>query len=64
MRRMTLLAIVLTLMAATLGGCYVVPAPPPSASGAVPPLPPQAQAMRCHWTYGQGWGGWGWYTIC
>ena len=29
MRRMTLLAIVLTLMAATLRGCYVVPAPPP-----------------------------------
>ena len=65
MRRMTTLAALLLLAATGLGGCYVVPGPPPSPSGAIPPLPAHAQAMRgCHWTYGSGWAGWGWYSIC
>ena len=63
-RRLTL-ALVLGLLTLALAGCWVVPAPPPDARGA-PPAPPPALAIRpCHWTYGQGWYGWGWYaTAC
>ena len=64
MRGTMCLAVMLMLVALVLGGCYMVPAPPPSQTGAIPPLPAYAQAMRCPWHYGHGWGGWGWYALC
>lgn len=63
MRRNLVRAAVLGVIVLTLAGCYVVQTPPPSPSGAIPPLPPHAM-RHCQWTYGHGWGGWGWYSIC
>jgi hypothetical protein len=60
---MASLAAVLFLLAGVLGGCYAIPAPPPSPTGAIPPLPPHAMS-GCRWTYGQAWAGWGWYSVC
>jgi hypothetical protein len=57
-------AIFLGLLAAALGGCYVVPAPPPPGPGAAPPPPPYVLATpQCRWDYGWGWYGWGWYGV-
>jgi hypothetical protein len=64
MRGVTSLGAILLVLATALGGCYMVPGPPPAPNGAIPPLPPHAQTMRCPWSYGNGWGGWGWYAIC
>lgn len=57
-------AAVLALVVALLGGCYVVPAPPPVAPGVGPLPPPYVQATpQCRWEYGWGWYGWGWYAF-
>jgi hypothetical protein len=61
-RTMLRRALLLGLVAATLAGCYVVPAPPPPGPGAAPPAPPYVLATpQCRWEYGWGWYGWGWY---
>ena len=62
MRRAWLLALIAVLLGLALGGCYVVPAPPPDAWGVPPPPPPALTNFPCPWTYGSGWYGWGWYA--
>jgi hypothetical protein len=55
----------LALVALVLGGCYVIPAPPPPGPGLAPPVPPRVAAQpHCGWKYGWGWYGWGWYGVC
>jgi hypothetical protein len=56
------LALVAVLIALALGGCYVVPAPPPDPWGAPPPPPAVLTGFSCQWMYGPGWYGWGWYA--
>ena len=65
MKRLVTLTLLLSLVTVALSGCYVVPAPPPPASGASP-LPSLPVVMRpdCAWKYGVGWYGWGWYGFC
>ena len=62
MRALVGAALVLITVAVALGGCYVVPAPPPVAPGVGPPPPPYVLARpECGWRYGSGCYGWGWY---
>ncbi|HEY7601364.1 MAG TPA: hypothetical protein VIB60_02550 [Methylomirabilota bacterium] len=63
-RRLLPAALLLGLVAVALGGCWVVPAPPPSAG--LPPVPPPyvRATPQCGWAYGPGWYGWGWYGNC
>ena len=65
MKRIGTLALLLTLIAVALSGCYVVPAPPPLPGGVGPPPPPYVIATpQCGWSYGWAWYGWGWYGAC
>jgi hypothetical protein len=58
------LVALLGLLAAVVGGCYVVP-DPHHVPGVVPAPPPFVQATpECWWSYGLGWYGWGWYGRC
>jgi len=62
MKLVAALVLTLALGAVGLGGCFVVPAPPPP-PGAVPAPPPFVRARpQCGWSYGPGWAGWGWYS--
>jgi len=62
MRRVRVLALIVVLLGLALGGCYVVPAPPPDPWGVPPPPPAVLTSFPCQWTYGHGWYGWGWYA--
>jgi hypothetical protein len=63
-RRVLRSVLCLGVVAGTLAGCYVVPAPPPLAPGLGPPPPPYVLATpQCRWDYGWGWYGWGWYGL-
>ena len=65
MKRIGRLALLLSLVAIAVSGCYVVPASPPLAPGVNPPPPPHVLATpQCGWSYGWGWYGWGWYGAC
>jgi hypothetical protein len=57
-------ALLLSLVAVALAGCWVVPAPPPSEGLPPPPPPFVTSTPQCGWTYGPGWYGWGWYGNC
>ena len=65
MKRIGRVALLLSLVAVSLSGCYVVPAPPPLPGGVSPPPPPHVMAtQQCRWSYGWAWYGWGWYGAC
>jgi hypothetical protein len=65
MRRVGLLVLLLSLVTVVLAGCYVVPAPAPTAGSPPPPPPPYVLGTpQCGWAYGWGWYGWGWYGNC